>query len=129
MTDENGTRRTVIGQGVTVTGDITCEGLVEIDGAVEGTVRAAAVTIGRAGTLKGEVRTGTVSIAGTLEGEVDAKDAVLAATAKVAAQLTVHGPLEIEEGARIEGDLRCSGASEAAAPSEQGGAAVPKTES
>jgi len=112
--------RTVIGRGVTVTGNITCKGTIHIDGDVDGTVKANGVSVGRDGTLRGEVRTDKLHVAGTLEGDVDATDASLANTANVTAQLRVNGPLEVEEGARIEGDLRCSGSPGTAVPTASG---------
>lgn len=114
------TERTVIGQGVTVTGDITSKGMIQIDGVVDGTVQAAGVTVGRDGTMKGEVRTDKLSVAGTLEGNVEAKDASLSTTANVKAQVTVHGPLAVEEGARLQGDLRCGGSMSTTASSGSG---------
>ncbi len=112
--------RTVIGRGVTVTGDITCKGTIHIDGDVDGTVKANGVSVGQDGTLRGEVRTDKLHVAGTLEGDVDATDASLANTANVMAQLRINGPLEVAEGARIEGDLRCSGSPGTGMPSASG---------
>jgi cytoskeletal protein CcmA (bactofilin family) len=79
----------VLGQSLTVRGDLTADGGFRIDGTVEGNVESrAAVVVGESGVVRGDLRGTDVVVAGRVMGNV-----------------TCSGHLEILANGRIEGDL------------------------
>jgi cytoskeletal protein CcmA (bactofilin family) len=79
----------VLGQSLTVRGDLTADGGFRIDGTVEGNVESrAAVVVGESGVVRGDLRGTDVVVAGQIMGNV-----------------TCSGHLEILAKGRIEGDL------------------------
>lgn len=100
--------RTVIGQGVKINGDISSGGMVQVDGFVDGAIQASGVVVGAQGSVNGSVQADDLTVSGALEGEVEAQSAKLSATARVNANLTIRGTLAVEEGAQLEGDVRCT---------------------
>lgn len=81
----------LVGPGMTVTGDCSTEGTVRIEGRVEGDVRAAkAVVVGEEGAVVGDIHTRDVVVAGRVTGGIVAESR-----------------LELRATARVEGDIRC----------------------
>lgn len=80
---------TVIGEGTKIKGDISCEGSLRIDGAVEGNVlNVAEVIIGEKGIVKGNINAGKVNVAGSILGDI-----------------TVSQEIEITTQAKVEGNI------------------------
>jgi len=88
-----------------ITGDISTAGEVHVSGMVKGDVIAKQLTIGETGTIIGSVEAESAMVAGTLTGRLSAAKVVLAATARVVADIT-HVSLSIEPGAVFEGYSR-----------------------
>ena len=60
----------VIAAGMRIVGDIESNGVVKVDGRVDGSVtRARQVLLGRGATIKGNVHAEEIVIGGTVEGE------------------------------------------------------------
>jgi cytoskeletal protein CcmA (bactofilin family) len=79
----------VLGQSLTIRGDLSAEGGFRIDGTVEGTVESkAAIVVGESGIVRGDLRGTDIVVAGQIEGNV-----------------TCSGHLEILARGRIEGDI------------------------
>lgn len=94
----------IIGSDVTIKGDITTLGEMQLDGLVEGDVRSASLTIGEQGTVQGIVTAEEVIVKGTVKGQINGRNIRLEKTAKVTGDL-FHETLSIEAGAFIEGKL------------------------
>ena len=94
----------IIGSDVTITGDITTLGEMQLDGAVVGDVRCASLTIGEQGTVEGIVTAEEVIVKGAVKGQINGRNIRLEKTAKVNGDL-FHETLSIEAGAFIEGKL------------------------
>jgi cytoskeletal protein CcmA (bactofilin family) len=93
---------TVIAAGAVVSGSISSGGDIQVDGVVQGDVRAETVTVGNGGAVEGSV-TGTVAtVRGKVTGNVTARSIQLAGTGAIAGDLT-HAILVIEEGGAFEG--------------------------
>lgn len=113
----------ILSADLTITGSIISEGEVQLDGTVDGDVRAASLTIGEEASVKGEVIAETVVIRGRVEGSVRARQVQLAATARVEGDV-VHATLAIESGAFFDGHCKRSSdplsdkPAQAAAPSK-----------
>lgn len=92
----------ILSADLTVTGSIISEGEVQLDGTVQGDVRAGMLTIGEEASVKGEVIAENVVIRGRVEGSVRARQVQLAATARVEGDV-IHATLAIESGAYFDG--------------------------
>lgn len=110
----------LISADVVMKGDITSQGEVQVDGKIEGNIRAAALTVGTTGAVIGEVCADTVIVRGAVTGTVRGKKVQLCTGAKVEGDIT-HASLSIEPNAIFEGQVRhaqdpLSGSSAPAAP-------------
>lgn len=97
----------ILSADLTITGSITSEGEVQLDGTVEGDVRAGSLSIGEEATVKGEVIAESVVVRGRVEGSVRARQVQLAATARIEGDI-VHATLAVESGAYFDGHCRRS---------------------
>ncbi|MGJ3231538.1 MAG: polymer-forming cytoskeletal protein [Oceanicaulis sp.] len=97
----------ILSADLTVTGSIVSEGEVQLDGVVEGDVRAGSLTIGEEATVKGEVIAENVVIRGRVEGSVRARQVQLTSSARVEGDV-IHASLAIESGAYFDGHCKRS---------------------
>lgn len=97
----------ILSADLTITGSIISDGEVQLDGNVDGDVRATSLTIGEEATVKGEVVAETVVVRGRVEGSVRARQVQLAATARVEGDV-IHASLAIESGAYFDGHCKRS---------------------
>ena len=88
-----------------VTGDIVTSGELHVSGSVKGDIIAKKVTIDEAGSVTGDIEAESAFVAGTLTGRLTATGVILAATARVVADIT-NVALTIEQGAVFEGHSR-----------------------
>lgn len=95
----------IISSGLTVAGDLISEGEIQVDGKVNGDIRAGNVAIGEGASVNGKIAANEVLVRGTINGEVRAESVHLAATAKVTGDI-IHKELAIETGAYLEGHCR-----------------------
>jgi cytoskeletal protein CcmA (bactofilin family) len=95
----------IISPDLTVTGNLTSDGDVQVDGAVDGDVTAQTLTLGEHGRVHGTVTAARVKVCGTIVGEIAGGTVTLAASAKVSGDV-VHDSLAIEPGAFLEGHCR-----------------------
>lgn len=94
----------IIGTSMTVSGDLDSEGAVQIEGTIQGDVRCAEVTVGRAAHVLGNIESEVANINGTVKGEIRARSVILSATARVTGDV-IHEEVTIEAGAYIEGQM------------------------
>ena len=97
----------IIAAGMTVHGDIESNGVVKVEGRVEGTIRAARqVLIGRQGEVKGDIDTPEAVIGGKVEGRITTAERIeIQNTAIVSGDVFTKAIL-ILEGGRINGTVR-----------------------
>jgi cytoskeletal protein CcmA (bactofilin family) len=88
-----------------VTGNIVTSGEVHVSGSVKGDIIAKKVTIDEAGLVTGDIEAESALVAGTLTGRLTASSVMLAATARVVADIT-HVALTINQGAAFDGHSR-----------------------
>jgi cytoskeletal protein CcmA (bactofilin family) len=82
---------TVIGEHAEIKGEIHSKGVVRVDGLLQGTVdHQGHLIIGPSGRLIANVKAVSMAVAGEIRGDVE-----------------VQGVLELLEGARMVGDVRC----------------------
>lgn len=97
----------IISADVKMKGSISSQGELDINGLIEGDVRASALTIGETGGVKGEVVAETVVIKGTVEGTIRSRKVQLCSGAKVQGDI-YHASLAIEPNAVFEGAVKHS---------------------
>lgn len=96
--------RTVIAEGLRVVGTITSEGLVEVNGTVEGDIHCTAVVIHDKAHIIGNIKAATVSVGGMVEGVIECGDAHFNAQAKVLGDVECE-TIVVEKGAFMRGHL------------------------
>src|SRR5258706_13733510 len=106
-----------ISAALKVTGQLESEEDIQIDGHIEGDIRARKVTIGAGATVKGTVYGEDVELSGTVTGKIEATSVVLSKTARMSGDV-VHKALQIEKGAYIDGHCRPQGQGETAVLSQ-----------
>lgn len=92
----------VIGDDVTIDGNITGQGELHLDGTVRGEITVERLAIGETGQVEGTVTADTVDIRGKLTGTISAKQVKLYGTAHVDGDIT-HEQLSMEPGAYFQG--------------------------
>ena len=90
---------------LTIKGDIKTTGDVQIEGKVDGNIRAHLLTIGETATIKGECLADDVVVNGRVIGKVRGLKVRLTATARVEGDI-VHKTIAIESGAHFEGSVQ-----------------------
>jgi cytoskeletal protein CcmA (bactofilin family) len=105
----------IIGQDVTITGDIQATGDLHLDGKVEGDVRCAGLTLGANGRVKGHIWAEKAHLAGQIDGIVDARELVIEATARISGDIA-YDNVSIAAGAQVDGRVSRRSAAEEAQP-------------
>jgi cytoskeletal protein CcmA (bactofilin family) len=95
----------VIGRDLTIAGNLTCRGEVQVDGIVEGDVEGSHVVIGEGATVTGSISADEVVIRGHVVGSVHSRRVMLQTTSEVEGDI-FHQSLSIEQGAMFEGKSR-----------------------
>lgn len=95
----------VISADMNVLGNIVSEGILDIDGRIEGNVRCHTVSVRPNGRVRGDVTADTVMIHGEVHGLVKARSVLLYATARVNGTI-MHESLIIEDGAFVDGKFK-----------------------
>ena len=102
-----------ISSALKITGQLESDEDIQVDGHVDGDIRARKVTIGAGATVKGTVFGEDVELSGTVTGKIEAASVVLSKTARMSGDV-VHKALQIEKGAYIDGHCRPQGQGETA---------------
>jgi cytoskeletal protein CcmA (bactofilin family) len=95
----------VISKALKITGQLESTEDIQIEGEVDGDVRAASVKVGPSAKVKGTVYGEQVEIAGSVEGKIEAKKVVLTRTAHMSGDV-IHQDITIESGAYVNGHCR-----------------------
>lgn len=93
---------TIIGESTHLLGNIESEGMIHIDGQVEGDVTCDELIIGLKGMVSGSINTKDLQLFGTLKGKAKADNLFIAKSAKLMGDAT-HSTIAIEPGAYIDG--------------------------
>ena len=95
-------RGTVIAKGLKIVGSVTAEGLVEVNGQIDGELHCTSLVIARGAHVTGTVAAERVVVDGKVEGPIQGGDVVLKSQAHVVGDIH-HRFLAIERGAYFEG--------------------------
>lgn len=96
----------VVASGMTILGDVTCDGTVRVEGKIEGSIKATkSVVVGKDGRITGDIETQDVVVAGTVVGTVVGASRVeLQETCQIEGDIRSRR-IKLDEGGRIEGRL------------------------
>ncbi len=95
----------VLSSDLHVTGNLKTTGDIQVEGTVEGDIRAHLLTVGETATIKGEVSADDVVVNGRIVGRVRGLKVRLTSTARVEGDI-IHKTIAIESGAHFEGSVQ-----------------------
>ena len=94
--------RTVIGDGLKILGHVTADGLVEVNGQIEGDLHCPSLIVSPKAHIVGSITSERVVVDGRVEGPIQGGDVVLKSRAHVVGDIH-HQSLTIEKGAYFDG--------------------------
>ena len=95
----------MIGEGVTIKGNIKAENEVNIQGVVEGDIECIKINVHQSGKIIGNVKAKTMSVEGYIEGEVNAKEILGVKSSGNINGKIYYGSIKIDDGGKIEGEI------------------------
>jgi cytoskeletal protein CcmA (bactofilin family) len=95
----------ILSPDLTVVGNLKTTGDIQVEGVVEGDIRAHLLTVGESATIRGEVVADDIVINGRVIGRVRGLKVRLTSTARVEGDI-IHKTIAIESGAHFEGSVQ-----------------------
>jgi cytoskeletal protein CcmA (bactofilin family) len=95
-------RGTVIAEGLKIVGSVTAEGLVEVNGRIEGEIHCTSLIISRKAHVAGTIQAERAVVDGTVEGPIQGGSVMLKSGAHVVGDVH-HQSLAVEKGAFFDG--------------------------
>jgi cytoskeletal protein CcmA (bactofilin family) len=95
-------RGTVIAKGLKIVGSVTAEGLVEVNGQIDGELHCTSLVIAQGAQVNGIVAAERVVVDGNVEGPIQGGDVILKSQAHVGGDIH-HRSLANERGAYFDG--------------------------
>ena len=103
-----GSAKVVIGQGVSINGEIKKADEVQIDGDADVTMKTDNLVVGATGDCKGTIETHNADIWGNFDGEISASGTLtIQEQGKVSGKIEYQN-LQIKLGGKISGDIKLS---------------------
>jgi cytoskeletal protein CcmA (bactofilin family) len=95
----------VIGTGITITGNIEASVDLQIQGKVSGDVRCATLLLGEGSEIRGNVVAERVRVAGLVIGSIQTQDLAIEAQARVKGDVT-YARIRIANGGVVDGQMK-----------------------
>jgi cytoskeletal protein CcmA (bactofilin family) len=107
-----GNSLSIIAAGTKIDGDVETDGVIRIEGRVEGAIRAARqVLVGRQGEVHGDITTREAVVGGRVEGTITATERLeVQATSVIVGDINTRA-IAVIEGGTINGSVRIADAS------------------
>jgi cytoskeletal protein CcmA (bactofilin family) len=99
------TAPSIISVDLRVVGDLSSDGEIQVDGAIDGDIRTKSLLVGETAHIKGEIVADSVHVHGAVNGQIKARSVTLAKSAHVVGDI-LHEDLAIETGAFLEGHCK-----------------------
>src|SRR5262245_4130164 len=97
-----GRRGSIIAEGLKIKGSVSAEGLVEVNGQIEGDVHCTSLFVSPKAAINGGIEADRVVVNGRVEGPIRGGEVVLRSQAHVVGDIQ-HKHLSIERGAYFDG--------------------------
>ena len=95
----------MIGEGVTIKGDIKSDNEVIIQGTVEGDIECNSITIDHSGNLKGKIKAENMTVKGKVEGEINVNNLLEIKSKGNASGKIFYGGIQIDEEGKLAGEI------------------------
>jgi len=95
-------RGTIIAEGLKIIGSVTAEGLVEVNGHIEGDLHCTSLVVSPEAAISGGIEAERVVVNGRVEGPIRGGDVLLKSRAHVVGDIQ-HQSLAVEKGAFFDG--------------------------
>tara|TARA_B100000674_G_scaffold480658_1_gene480501 strand:+ start:1053 stop:1640 length:588 start_codon:yes stop_codon:yes gene_type:complete len=95
----------IISANLRINGNVVTDGVIQLDGIVDGDVVCDDLTLGESAVINGSIQGSSIRISGTVNGEIAARSVEITRTAKVTGDIS-HTSLMIEAGAFVQGLCR-----------------------
>ena len=103
--NKNSQTPSLISADVRLTGSLTSQGEVQLDGRIDGDIKADTLLIGSQGQVDGSVQANEVTIHGRVSGSISANKVAIESSAQVHGDV-YHNTLSIAAGAQMEGQIK-----------------------
>ena len=103
-----GSAKVVIGNGVSITGEIKKADEVQIDGEADVTMKTDNIVIGNTGKCKGNIETHNADIWGSFDGDLKASGTLTIQEEGVATGTIEYQKMHIKLGGKLSGDIKIS---------------------
>jgi cytoskeletal protein CcmA (bactofilin family) len=97
----------IICEDLTITGNVTSKGEIQVDGEIQGDIRCSSLLLGDKSRVRGEIVAEEIVVRGRLVGSIKGLRITLQAPSRVEGDI-FHQSLAIEQGAYFEGRSRRS---------------------
>jgi len=95
----------VLSSDLTIVGNLRTTGDIQVEGTVEGDIRAHLLTVGESATIRGEIVADDIVVNGRVIGRVRGLKVRLTSSARVEGDI-IHKTIAIESGAHFEGSVQ-----------------------
>jgi cytoskeletal protein CcmA (bactofilin family) len=95
-------RGTIIAEGLKIVGSVTAEGLVEVNGHIEGDLHCTSLVVSPKAAISGGIEAEKVVVNGRVEGPIRGGEVLLKSHAHVVGDIQ-HSSLAVEKGAFFDG--------------------------
>ncbi|MCU4651752.1 polymer-forming cytoskeletal protein [Roseibacterium sp. SDUM158016] len=109
----------VLSSDLTIVGNLRTTGDIQVEGTIQGDIRAHLLTVGESANIEGEIVADDIVVTGKVTGRVRGLKVRLTSTARVEGDI-IHKTIAIESGAHFEGSVQR--AEDPLAGNESGGA-------
>ncbi len=103
-----GSAKVIIGNGVSITGEIKKADEVQIDGEADITMKTDNIVIGNTGKCKGNIETHNADIWGTFDGDLKASGTLTIQEDGNATGTIEYQKMQIKLGGKLSGDIKMS---------------------
>ena len=100
-----GSSKVIIGEGVTIKGEITNASEVQIDGIADVIIQTDNLTIGSTGKLSGSIQTENADVWGNLDGDIKVSNTLTVQELGKASGKIEYSNLQIKLGGEVTGEL------------------------